>query len=84
MGQLLGGGPEEIYGVSVGGKALREKLLADKREARQGFRAEPMGKTYYDGLRETYSSSESPAKALFCGGDASTVKTEKCSWPCWQ
>jgi hypothetical protein len=68
--------PQEVDGVRVSGKTLREKLLSDKREARIGSRAEPMGRKYYDGLRETYSSMESPKKALLCGDDTLTVNQD--------
>ena len=68
--------PQEIDGVKISGMTLREKLLSDKREARQGSRAEPLGRKYSDALREAYSSSESPAKALVCGDDALTVNPD--------
>jgi hypothetical protein len=68
--------PQEVDGVRVSGKTLREKLLSDKREARIGCRAEPMGRKYYDGLREAYSSTESLAKALLCGGDTLSVNQD--------
>ena len=57
--------PQEVDGVRVSGMTLREKLLSDKREARIGSRAEPMGRKYYDGLREAYSSAACAMRPTF-------------------
>ena len=59
----------EIDGTIVQGRTLRQTLLADKRAVRAGESKETFGKRYYDKLRETFGSNESPMRLLACGED---------------
>ena len=63
----------EIDGTMVMGKTLRQTLLSDKRAVKTGDSNETFGKKYYEKLRDTYCSNESPAKLLLCNEDTLPV-----------
>jgi len=66
----------EIDGTIVQGRTLRQTLLSDKRSVRNGESNETFGKRYYERLRDTYCSHESPSKLLACGEDNLPVNSD--------
>jgi hypothetical protein len=68
--------PAEVDGTKVQGLTLRETLYRDKRAAKAGETKETFGKKYYERLRATFSSQESPANQLLCGEDSMPVNPD--------
>ena len=66
----------EIDGTMVQGRTLRQTLLYDKRAVRAGELKETFGKRYYDKLRDTFGSNESPMRLLACGQDNLPVNSD--------